>query len=255
MDTTIGACLRTDKLRVFRDHFRAVEMPNMLLLRVLIWRLGREFTHDKGNAISKGSSRSGRRQRPQLQQPKILGLKMEKKVWQWQRTIDSRKFIVSSHHTPLFHSFVQEAFATEDMFWATPVSPAALETMLSESLSLGLYAFADDGVAKAIGMARLITDYTTFALLTDVYLQPAYRSLGLGKWIIHCCREVVLEMPHLRFMQLLAGSEKAQQLYRQELGMQKLDGREETLVCMGARKARLAEAEEMPPARMSLRQD
>lgn len=43
MDTTIGACLRTDKLRVFRDHFRAVEMPNMLLLRVLIWRLGREF--------------------------------------------------------------------------------------------------------------------------------------------------------------------------------------------------------------------
>ncbi|KAH9876443.1 hypothetical protein J1614_003574 [Plenodomus biglobosus] len=170
---------------------------------------------------------------------------MDKKTWQWERTIGSRNFCISTDQTLLSRSFVQEAFATEAMFWATPVSPMALETMLSTSLTLGVYAIADGGKAKtAIGMARMITDYTTFAYLTDVYLQPEYRSLGLGKWTIQCCREAALEMPHLRFMQLLTGSEQAQQLYRKQLGMQKMDGREEALVCMGACKARLAEAAE-----------
>ncbi|KAF2847490.1 hypothetical protein T440DRAFT_491928 [Plenodomus tracheiphilus IPT5] len=170
---------------------------------------------------------------------------MDKKVWEWERTVGARNFVISSDHTVLPRSFVQEAFATEAMFWAKPVSPTALETMLSNSLTLGLYAVTDGGEAKTpIGMARLITDYTTFAYLTDVYLQAAYRSLGLGKWLFHCCREATLEMPDLRFMQLLTGSEQAQQLYRRELGMQKIDGNEEALVCMGARKARLAEAAE-----------
>ncbi|KAI8931529.1 hypothetical protein NX059_011186 [Plenodomus lindquistii] len=177
-----------------------------------------------------------------------LESRMDKKIWQWERTISSRKFFISSDVSLLSRSFVQESFATETMFWAMPVSPTALETMLSSSLTIGLYAVADDGDSTTpIGMARMITDYTTFAYLTDVYLQPSYRSLGLGRWMIRCCREAVLDMPHLRFLQLLTGSEQAQQLYRKEFGMQKIDGKEEALVCMGARKARLAEAAESSP--------
>jgi len=169
---------------------------------------------------------------------------MDQKIWQWKRTIDSKSFLMSSDRALLPHTFVQEAFATDAMYWAKPVSSdEALRTMLSNSLTLGLYILSDDGATKTpIGMARMVTDYTTLAYLTDVYLQPAYRALGIGRWIIHCCREMVMEMPDLRFMVLLTGSEQAQELYRKELGMKKLDGEEEPLACMGARKPNLTEA-------------
>ena len=168
---------------------------------------------------------------------------MDKKVWQWQRTVNSQTFLISSDRALLPHSFVQEAFATEAMFWTKPVSSdEALRAMLSNSLTIGVYLLSPDETKTPIGMARMVTDYTTLAYLTDVYLQPAYRALGLGKWIIQSCREMALEMPDLRFMVLLTGSEQAQKLYRRELGMRVLDGEDAPLTCMGARKAQLADA-------------
>lgn len=170
---------------------------------------------------------------------------MDKKLWQWERKAGSKTFLISSDRTLISHTFVQEAFATEAMFWAKPMSSSDLEMMLNNSLTFGLYEVSNDGATKTpIGMARMITDYTTLAYLTDVYIQPTYRSFGLGKWIIHCCREAVVNIPELRFMVLMTGSEQAQQLYRRELGMQKIDGNEEALVCMGARKAKIAQVAE-----------
>lgn len=167
---------------------------------------------------------------------------MDKKTWTWERTADAKNFLISTAPDFLPLSFVQEAFATSAMFWAKPLSDEATRAMLDNSLTLGVYEVTDNGQKEPIGMARMVTDYTTLAYLTDVYLQDAYRNLGLGKWIIHCCREVVMEMNDLRFMVLLTGSEQAQQLYRRELGMSVLDGREMPLACMGARKEKLAEA-------------
>jgi GNAT superfamily N-acetyltransferase len=167
---------------------------------------------------------------------------MDKKIWQWERTIESQTFLISTLPELMPHSFVQEAFATEAMFWARPLSNEATRAMLDNSLTLGVYKVSDSDKKEPIGMARMVTDYTTLAYLTDVYLQDAYRNLGLGKWIIRCCREIVVEMNDLRFMVLLTGSEKAQNLYRRELGMSTLDGRELPLVCMGARREKLAEA-------------
>ena len=115
--------------------------------------------------------------------------------------------------------------------------------MLSNSLTLGIYLRSPNETGpQPIGMARMITDYTTFSYLTDVYIQSSYRALGLGKWLIRCCREIVLEMPNLRFMLLLTGTEKAQKLYREELGMQTLGGNDQSLVCMAARRTKLADA-------------
>ena len=127
------------------------------------------------------------------------------------------------------------------MYWAKPLSPEALSTLLDNSLTLGLY-LVSDKTKTPIGMARLVTDYTTLGYLTDVYLLPEHQGQGLGKWIIACCREICVEMEDLRFVVLLTGSEQAQKLYRRELGMQKLDGTEGSLACMGARRTKLAEA-------------
>jgi GNAT superfamily N-acetyltransferase len=162
---------------------------------------------------------------------------------QWLRTVDSQRYLVSTERELLPLEFVKAAFATDAMYWAQPLSDDATRTMLEKSLTLGVYKVSDDGGKKEpIGMARMVTDYTTLAYLTDVYLQDDHRSKGLGKWIIHCCREVVLEMKDLRFMVLLTGSEQARNLYRREFGMAVLDGHELALSAMGARLPVLAEA-------------
>jgi ribosomal protein S18 acetylase RimI-like enzyme len=170
---------------------------------------------------------------------------MDQKIFQWQRTIGSATYLISSDRSLLPHGFVQTAFATEAMFWAKPLSSTAMSTMLDNSLTLGLYTVSNE-VKTPIGMARMITDYTTLAYLTDVYIVPEQQGHGIGKWLIACCREICIGMENLRFMVLLTGSEQAQALYRKELGMAKLDGVEEGLVWMGSRRAKLAEA--APPS-------
>ena len=134
-----------------------------------------------------------------------------------------------------------------------PSSAASLKTMLDNSCTLGLFKLQDDGSTEAkrtpIGMARMVTDYVTLAYLTDVYVVEEYRAFGLGKWLIHCCREMVQDIPDLRWMILLTGSEQAERMYRRELGMEVM-GAKERLVAMGARKADLQAAgagESQPP--------
>ncbi|KAI4676948.1 uncharacterized protein J4E84_009248 [Alternaria hordeiaustralica] len=172
---------------------------------------------------------------------------MDSKIFQWERTLASGTYLISSDRSLLPYTFVQEAYATDAMFWAKPLSFTDLSTMLDNSLTLGVYCVSD-GVKKPIGMARFITDYTTLAYLTDVYLVPEHQGQGLGKWLIACCREICAGMENLRWMVLLTGGEQAQALYRKELGMTKLDGVEEGLVCMGARRAKLTEAAGAPPS-------
>lgn len=163
---------------------------------------------------------------------------MDKKVWQWKRSAGSQDFVISTSKELLPHSFVQEAYADKAMFWAKPISDEDLKTMLDNSCTLVLYREERDGSLTPVGLARLVTDFVTLAYLTDVYLREDTRGLGLGKWLIHCCREVALGMSELRFMLLLTASEQAQQLYRRECGME-LFGDEHALAAMGARRPAL----------------
>lgn len=163
---------------------------------------------------------------------------MDKKVWQWKSSAGSQDFLISTSKELLPHSFVQEAYADTAMFWAKPVSAENLKTMLDNSCTLGLYRVGSDGSLTPVGLARLVTDFVTLAYLTDVFLQDDIRGLGLGKWMVRCCKEIALDMPELRFMLLLTGSEQAQQLYRRECGMERF-GDEHALAAMGARRAAL----------------
>ncbi|KAF2123558.1 acetyltransferase [Dothidotthia symphoricarpi CBS 119687] len=167
---------------------------------------------------------------------------MDKKVWEWRRTIDSQDFLISTCRQSLPHSFINDAFGNAAMFWAKPMSEESLEAMLNNSCTLGLYMLSSNGTKTPIGMARMITDYTTLAYLTDVYVQQSHRKLGLGQWLIHSCRSIALEIPGLRYMVLLTGSPQAQDLYRRELGATVFNSKEENLAAMGARKTGLADA-------------
>src|SRR5687768_17649160 len=44
---------------------------------------------------------------------------------------------------------------------------------------------------QMIGCARAITDFTRFAYLSDVYVEPEHRGHGLGRWLV----QTMLEHP------------------------------------------------------------
>jgi hypothetical protein len=73
----------------------------------------------------------------------------DEKVWQWERTVGSQAFLISTSKELLPHAFVQEVFAHDDSFWAQPVPADRLATLLANSCTLGMYAVSADGLRDA----------------------------------------------------------------------------------------------------------
>jgi GNAT superfamily N-acetyltransferase len=167
---------------------------------------------------------------------------------EWQQTVNDQNFLISTAKGMLPIEFVQDVFDNPAVFWAKRSSVANTKTMLDNSCSLGLFK-VQDGIKTPIGMARIVTDYVTLAYLTDVFVLDEYRSFGLGKWLIHCCRDIMRGIPDLRWSLLMTGSEQAQRFYRRELGMELLGSHaDETVSAMGARKAHIPTASAAEPS-------
>jgi GNAT superfamily N-acetyltransferase len=73
------------------------------------------------------------------------------------------------------HAFLSRAY------WCENIPRETVERALRYSLCFGIY----DGDAQ-VGLARVVTDYATFAYLCDVYVLESHRGRGLGKWLIEC---------------------------------------------------------------------
>ena len=92
-------------------------------------------------------------------------------------------------------------------YWAADRSLEQVVVSLRNSFCLGLY----DG-ARQIGLARVITDYVTYARLCDVYVLEEYRGRGLGKWLI----DTMFASPELRDVRRWTlGTRDAHEFYRQ----------------------------------------
>ncbi len=74
-------------------------------------------------------------------------------------------------------------------YWAQGRSRELIERYLRYSLVFGVY----DG-SRQIGLARIVSDYSTFAWLCDVFILEEYRGKGLGRWLT----ETVLAHPDLQ---------------------------------------------------------
>jgi len=92
-------------------------------------------------------------------------------------------------------------------YWADTRSRATIERSLKNSLVFAVY----DG-ARQVAMARLVSDYATFAWLCDVFVDPEYRSRGIGKWLM----EEILAHPDLQGLRRwILASSTARGLYSQ----------------------------------------
>jgi GNAT superfamily N-acetyltransferase len=68
---------------------------------------------------------------------------------------------------------------------------------------------------KQAGFARVVTDYSTFAWLCDVFILPEFRGLGLAKWLV----QTIVEYPdfgHLR--RFILATKDASSLYQKYAG-------------------------------------
>ena len=76
-------------------------------------------------------------------------------------------------------------------YWANTRPRERTERAIQNSLVFGVY----DG-ERQIGVARVVTDYSIFAYLCDVFIDEDYRAHGLGKWLI----QTIMGYPDLKEM-------------------------------------------------------
>ncbi|CAI3121944.1 hypothetical protein MWMV7_MWMV7_01274 [Acinetobacter calcoaceticus] len=95
----------------------------------------------------------------------------------------------------VIHSFLHHSK------WAKGIDLETTQTAIQHSLCFGLY----DPNNRQIGLARIITDYATFAYVKDVFVIDEFQKMGLGLWLMKCCLEH-LESLKLRRIMLLTST-------------------------------------------------
>ncbi|RYY36936.1 MAG: N-acetyltransferase [Sphingobacteriaceae bacterium] len=80
-------------------------------------------------------------------------------------------------------------YLNNESYWAKGMPPEKLRIALDNSMCFGLY-----HQGKQVGLARVVTDKSTFAYLCDVFVLTAHRKLGLSKWLV----QTILNHPELQ---------------------------------------------------------
>lgn len=90
-------------------------------------------------------------------------------------------------------------------YWGQGRSFEQIKQAIENSICFGVY----QNNAQ-IGFGRVITDYSLFAYLGDVFILPEYQGNGLGKWLV----ETILNEPTLvNIKSWLLGTKDAHGLY------------------------------------------
>ena len=105
-------------------------------------------------------------------------------------------------------------YLTEEAYWTTGRTREMTEKSIEHSLCFGVY---ED--SRQIGFARVVTDYTIFAYLCDVFILGDYQGQGLGKWLTETILGV-LDEEGVRWTML--ATRDAHELYEEYGGFQKL---------------------------------
>ena len=126
---------------------------------------------------------------------------------EWRRD----NYLISTDRRRLDRSVVYRFL--EGSYWAKGIPRETVDRCIENSLCFGLY----DSDCQ-IGFARIISDFSTFAYLADVFVLEAARGRKLGVWLI----ETIMGHPQLQGLRrwMLATAD-AHGLYR-KFGFTKL---------------------------------
>lgn len=93
-------------------------------------------------------------------------------------------FLVSTDPTRFDLDAIHDFLANES-YWRPGIAKDVVARYMQYSYCFGLYAHTD-GQYRQAGFARLMTDFTTYAYLADVFVLRPFRGQGLGKWLLTC---------------------------------------------------------------------
>lgn len=82
------------------------------------------------------------------------------------------------------------AFLSKRSYWAKDRTLATVQKCIENSLTFGMY----DSDSNMVGFGRVVTDFTVFAFIMDVFILEEYRGRGLGKKLI----DHIVNHPHLK---------------------------------------------------------
>ena len=69
-------------------------------------------------------------------------------------------------------------------YWSPGIPPEIVRRSAENSLCFGIYK-----KDTQVGYARIISDYTTFAYLADVFVLESERGKGLSKWLMETIKQ------------------------------------------------------------------
>ena len=72
-------------------------------------------------------------------------------------------------------------FLSNRSYWAIGRSFETVKRSIENSICFGVYNNSD----KLVGFARVLTDYSVFAYIMDVFILEEYRKQGLGKQLMN----------------------------------------------------------------------
>lgn len=101
----------------------------------------------------------------------------------------------------VIHSFLTESY------WAKGIPRETVERCIQHSLCFGLYAGDEQ-----VGFARVISDFTAFAYLADVFIIEAHRGKGLSKILM---KEIVAHPQLQGLRRFVLATKDAHTLYKQ----------------------------------------
>jgi hypothetical protein len=161
-----------------------------------------------------------------LSKPKFLPTSM---VESWERG----DYLISTDRSRLDVELIHD-FISNQSYWGKGRPLEVVQRALDNSLNFGLYntsptvregsafSFSRGSASEPlltrgllldsqqVGFARVVTDYSTFAWVADVFVLPEHRGRGLSKWLM----EVMLSHPRLQgFRRWVLATKDAHALY------------------------------------------
>ncbi len=98
-------------------------------------------------------------------------------------------------------------YLSGESYWCKNVPLEIVQKSIEGAVCVGVY----DG-SEQVGFARVVTDHATFGYLADVFILPAYRGKGLGKWLM----QFIMAHPQLQgFRNWMLATKDAHGLYAQ----------------------------------------
>lgn len=128
--------------------------------------------------------------------------------------VRQENYFVSSDPALLDLPFIHQWLANES-YWCKGIPMKVVRRLVKNSLCFGVY----KNDQEQVGFGRVVTDFTTFAWLTDVFIVEKHRGKGLSVLLM----KAILNHPELKILRRwLLGTDLAHGLYR-KFGFTDLD--------------------------------